>query len=137
MNSFGDLSPRTSGVYFKDMSPREGGETSANGDITVASRFAQISCFTFEQYEEVFGVLFHEMMHSTDNAITVLHEGFGDQKTRNHSRIYDRGAYELLRSFTGRNDIPRGDLWGNPGNKPVDIRKMYEKYRSRTKACKC
>ena len=137
MNSFSDLKPTTTGIYFKEMPLSEGGETKYNGDITIASRFAKVKCFSFDEYSEVFGVLFHEMMHSTDVWMTILHDGFGDGLTANHAKIIERGSYEKIRSFMKRNDIPRGNLWGKPGNKPVDMQGLYKRYRERVEACKC
>jgi RHS repeat-associated protein len=137
LNQFNDLKPRGD-LGFEDFSDsRAGGRTNPyTGNMFVDKRWAQIPCFTQDQYEELFGYILHEAMHSTDSIPTTYWDGiterYFDVMTENHQRIYNRQRFEKNR--TPRWPIPN-NVWGHPRPDPVDFGKLYNQYKD--KACGC
>ena len=106
--SFGDLNPAYPGVgSFQPQPPGQGGGTDKwDGEIHVDPSWASKKCFTRQEYENLFFILFHESMHSSD-PMWQRYLTSNDDDDEHHTSIYQRQVYEQMR--------PRnrpGNMWG-------------------------
>ncbi|MBK6982060.1 MAG: RHS repeat-associated core domain-containing protein [Betaproteobacteria bacterium] len=129
-NSFPDLRPGRDQIGFEPMQPGDTGGTKPwNGQIVVDQSWANKPCFTRDEYEELFFTLFHEGMHSSDSILRrFLTPNSSDDE--HHGSIFRREYFERYRP----NNTPQ-KMWGTPRDTPVDIDRLYRKYRERTPAC--
>jgi hypothetical protein len=127
--SFSDLNPNGS-LGFQPIKPGDTGATDRwSGDMWVDPSWANKSCFTRGEYEDLFFTLFHEAMHSSDNIVTRFQTS-NSEDDEHHNSIYRRELHERSRPKK-----PIGEMWGKPRPDPVDIDRLYTQYRKRTPAC--
>jgi len=129
-SSFRDLHPGRDQIGLEPMQPGDTGGTKPwNGQIVVDPSWAEKPCFTRDEYEELFFTLFHEGMHSSDSMLRrFLTPNSSDNE--HHGSIYRREYFERYRPKK-----PPTKMWGTPRDNPVDIERLYRKYRERTPAC--
>ena len=134
---FGDAIDRSRsdpGTGHVDFQPGAPG-TDKWAQIHIDPSWAQKPCFTKAEHRELFFTLFHEAMHSSDNLWTRFWTS-NDDDDQHHQSIYWREVYEGSRGDGIRRPRP-GNMWGTPGEKPVDLDALYKDYRNRTPACDC
>jgi RHS repeat-associated protein len=135
--NFADLKPSSNRIKFRPMRPDgdQLGETSNhNGQIYVDPSWSRIACFTKSEYENLFYILFHESMHSTDSLFTRSFLTTNEDDNPHHNRIYRRESFERYR--IPRTPMPSADqVWGTPRQTPLDDDRNYQSYRKRTPAC--
>jgi hypothetical protein len=134
--SFPDLHPAKGRICFRTLVVPNQGETDPwSGEICVDPSWADKSCLTKPNFENLFFTLFHEGMHSTSSFLTRIGSNVGDlvsslsgQLGLQHTRVYNRQLREQGRSISG-------PMWGTPRSVPVDIDRLYDQYRRRTPSC--
>jgi hypothetical protein len=98
-----------------------------------------IKCLSRDDWEELFWVLFHEGMHSTDPWWLPLTQS-SDEEERWHDSIFNRELYEsdrasgipmrnIRRAYDGK------PIWGTPRSTPVNMDSLYEKFESGSNMC--
>lgn len=117
-----DVRPSGPGIGYSPQRSPNGGHTDWKGKIFIDPNWSRISCFTPSEYRDLYLLLLHEGMHSTDN---VFKRPFTD-----HQSIYNREAYAA-----GEFRDPPQPTWGNPGQGPINFDRLYQDYRKRTPAC--
>jgi hypothetical protein len=107
LRSFTELRPDAKEIGYANMA--KSGETSPFlGLITIPHRWKESACFDVNEYAELFFILFHEGMHSTDPWWVRANPFNIPDESPYHKSVYNREGFERARAdFTPGRIKPR------------------------------
>lgn len=127
----------------------DGGTNPWSGDISISDEY-RCKELSQDEFVELYGLLLHEMMHSTDPWWRRWLDRGDGPVTKNHKSIYQRTAYEMgrrvdidLKKSIERGEIvPKYPFWGlknsevtvnsdarNPNNIRNDVINLFSQTR--------
>jgi hypothetical protein len=109
-----------------------------SGNIVVHQVYCVSKCLSRQRWEDLFFLLFHEGMHSTDPCWHTLAYWGADEENW-HTGIYNRERLEREHAtgfVRGAREYFSGQpMWGTPRLSPLNLDQLYEDFKNSSPDC--